>query len=108
VPLRPKKSCEVCGLKKRSILHRHHIIPRCDPRCTNSNGNIAVLCPNCHGLVHAGEIVIVGVYTSTAGIVPVWFRSGEEPPFPKELWIVKDNPLVRTIGGEEDDLPEEE
>jgi hypothetical protein len=94
-------------LAERAILHRHHVVPRCDPRSTNNDCNLAVLCPNCHSLVHAGEIVIVGVYPSTDGRIPVWFRKGEDPPFPRELWMVKDNPLVRTIGGEEDDMPEE-
>lgn len=107
MPLRPKTKCEVCGLARKAILHRHHIIPRCDPRCTNSDGNLAVLCPNCHSLVHAGEIVIVGVYSSTDGQIPVWFRKGEDPPFPEELWIARDNALVRTLNGEEDDMPEE-
>jgi hypothetical protein len=45
-------------------------------------------------LVHAGEIIIIGVYSSTGGRKMMWFRSGEVPPLPKEFWIIKDNPLV--------------
>lgn len=102
-----KVACEVCGLADTRILHRHHIVPRCDSRCTNSPGNLAVLCPNDHGLVHAGEIVIVGVYPSTGGRCLVWYRKGDEPPFKKEYWLIKENPLVITLTGDEDDLPGE-
>jgi hypothetical protein len=27
---------------------------------------------------------------------------------PKEFWMVKENPLIITLNGEEDDLPDEE
>lgn len=101
-----KRACEVCGLTDARILHRHHIIPRCDPRCTNSDANLAVLCPNDHGRVHAGDIVILGVYSSTDGRCLVWHSKDEVPPFPKEFWIVKENPLVVTLAGDEDDLPD--
>lgn len=104
--LRPKKICEICSFSKSNVLHRHHIIPRQDERCTNSNGNLAILCPTCHSLVHSGHFVIVGVYPSTNGQQLVWFKKGEEPPFPKEFWFVKENPLVKTLKGDEDDLPD--
>jgi len=106
--IRPKKCCEICSITKRSILHRHHIIPRCDSRSTNSDNNLAILCPNCHGCVHTGELIIIGVYQSTGGPQLMWFKRGEEPSIPKEFWMVKDNPLVITLNGEEDDLPDEE
>lgn len=102
-----KVSCEVCGLANPNILHRHHIIPRCDPRCTNHSGNLAILCPNDHSLVHSGKIIILGVYSSSAGRCLVWHYQNEEPPFPKQFWIVKENPFVVTLSGEQDDLPEE-
>lgn len=104
--LRPKTTCEVCGFANSAILHRHHIIPRQDPRSTNSDANLSVLCPNCHSLVHTGELVIIGVYSTTDGTKSLWFKKGEEPPLPKEFWKVQDNPLVITIGGTEDDLPD--
>lgn len=107
MPLRPKRCCEICGMDDRKILHRHHIIPRQDPRSTNSDNNLAILCPNCHGKTHTGDLIILGVYPSTAGKTLVWHKRGEPAPFPKECWLVKDNPLVITLGGgNEDDLPE--
>jgi hypothetical protein len=104
--LRPKIQCEICNIKKKAILHRHHIVPRPDPRSTNSDNNLAILCPNCHSCVHTGEIVIVGIYDTTDGSQLLWFKNGEEPPLPKEFWKIKDNPLVITLNGEDDDYPE--
>jgi hypothetical protein len=105
--LRPKCACEVCGLKKHLILHRHHIIPRVDPRCTNSDNNLAIVCPNCHSLIHTGEIIVIGLYQTTDGLQLMWFGKGKSPPLPEEFWHIKENPLVITIGGNEDDYPEE-
>jgi hypothetical protein len=45
-------------------------------------------------LIHAGEIVIIGVYDSTDGRKLMWFKEGEEPPLERQFWKVKDNPLV--------------
>lgn len=104
--LRPKIYCEMCGLTKKAILHRHHIVPRVDPRSTNSDNNLAILCPNCHSYVHSGDFIIIGLYQSTGGLQLLWYKKGEDPPLPKEFWRVKDNPLVTTIKGDEDDLPE--
>lgn len=104
---RPKIKCEICGLNQHKILHRHHIIPRQDSRCLDSDPNIAILCPNCHSLVHKGDFVIIGVYSTTDGVQSLWFKKGEQAPLPKEFWKVKDNPLVITLGGELDDSPKE-
>jgi len=107
--LRPKTACEICGLADRAILHRHHIIPRQDSRSTNGDANLAVLCPNCHSKTHTGELVILGIYPSTEGKTLVWHRKTEPAPFPKECWLVGDNPLVVTLGGgDEDDFPDGE
>lgn len=106
MPLKPKVCCEICNLNKKAILHRHHIIPRVDPRCVNKDYNIAVLCPNCHSRVHSGEFIIIGTYQTSDGFETIWFKKGDSPPIPKELWIVKDNPLVITLSGGEDDLPD--
>ena len=100
----PKRTCEVCGLTDLRLVHRHHIIPRCDSRCTNGLGNIAFLCANDHVRVHAGDIVILGVYDSTNGRCLVWHSKDEEPPFPKGYWLIKENPLVLTVRGDSDDL----
>lgn len=103
--LRPKIHCEICGLAKRSILHRHHIIPRADSRSTNSDNNLAVVCPTCHSCIHTGEFIIIGVYQTTGGTQLVWFRKGEDPPLPEEHWRVRENPLIITLNGDEDDFP---
>jgi len=93
-PQLTKNQCEVCGFDRTAALNFHHIIPRCDPRCTNDNHNLAVVCHSCHDLIHAGEIIIIGVYPSTGGRKLMWFREGEQPPLPKEFWKVQDNVLV--------------
>ncbi len=86
--------CEVCGYDNPSALNIHHIIPRCDPRCTNDNHNLSIVCHICHDLIHAGEITIIGVYDSTFGRKLMWFKDGQDPPLEKQFWKVKDNPFV--------------
>jgi hypothetical protein len=92
--MRNKVYCEVCGELNKKILHRHHIIPQCDKRCSNKDKNIAILCPNCHTKVHEGEIIIIGLYESTDGLKLMWFKKGEEPPLKEEFWLIKENSLV--------------
>lgn len=91
-----RKECEVCGWTKN--IHIHHIIPRCDKRCTGSMQNLSALCANCHGLVHLGDITLIGVYSSSAagGRKLMWFRKGEPPPLEESLWKIhpRDNPFV--------------
>lgn len=89
-----KEKCEMCGYDRPAALNIHHIIPRCDPRCTNDNENLAVVCHSCHDLIHAGELIIIGVYSSTAGRKLMWFREGDPPPLEEKFWLVKDNVLV--------------
>ena len=93
---RPKKICEICEVSD-VLLHYHHVIPQCDPRCTNGNGNIAILCPNCHTKVHEGKLNIIGIYKSTNDYSVMWYKTGEAPPIPKEFWLIKDNPLINTL-----------
>jgi len=93
-PQLKKEFCEVCGDIRVAALNVHHIIPRCDPRCSNNNYNLSIVCHTCHDLIHAGEIVIIGVYDSTDGRKLMWFKEGEEPPLERQFWKVKDNPLV--------------
>ena len=89
-----KEKCEICGYSNPSALNFHHIIPRCDPRCTNDNHNLSIVCHICHDLIHVGEIVIIGVYDSTMGRKLLWFKEGQEPPLEKRFWKIKENPLV--------------
>jgi len=93
-PQLTKKSCEICGFDRSAALNFHHIIPRCDPRCTNDNHNLAIVCHSCHDLIHAGEITIIGVYASTGGRKLMWFKEGDNPPLEVEFWKVRDNPMV--------------
>lgn len=64
-PKRPKIVCEICGEKNTKVLDRHHIIPRTDPKCTNDDYNLAIICSSCHRKVHAGAIKIIGVFPGT-------------------------------------------
>ena len=92
-----KKSCEICGFNSPDNLHLHHIIPRTDKRSSNNLNNLACICPTCHSLTHTGDIIIIiGVYTSTAGRVLMFFKKGEDPPIEKKYWKIlpEDNLLV--------------
>ena len=100
--LRLKRKCEVCEIND-VMLHYHHIIPQCDLRCTNTNNNIAILCPNCHTKIHTGDLIIIGVYKSTENYSVIWYKNGQEPPMPKEFWAVKSNPLIKTLNGKQND-----
>lgn len=89
-----KNRCEICGFNNPAALNVHHIIPRCDSRCTNDNHNLSIVCHICHDLIHVGEIIVIGVYSSTQGRKLMWFRKGEQPPLEKIDWKVQDNPLI--------------
>ena len=71
------KSCEICGLDSASALERHHIIPRSDPRSTDYESNIAVICGSCHNEVHLGLKIIEGRYMTTGGQRLFWHMSGD-------------------------------
>lgn len=93
-----KDFCEICKTTNRGHLDIHHVIPRCDERSHNNNSNLVVLCANCHDLIHSGEIIIIGVYSSTSinGRTILFFNKGEEPPIDENLWLVKENNKVIT------------
>lgn len=50
-----------------------------------------------NNLVHRGDNVILGVYTTTSGRQLMWYRLGEQPPLEEQFWKVKDNPFVVTL-----------
>lgn len=60
-----KKYCEVCGEKNKEVLHFHHIVFRSDINSNNKPENLAILCSNCHNLLHFDRIKIIGVWPST-------------------------------------------
>jgi hypothetical protein len=97
-PKLQKLFCEICKTNDKNVLNIHHIIPRCDERCTNNNHNLAVLCSNCHDLVHTGQITIIGVYNSTGpnGRTLLFYKKGETPPLEKEFWFIQENNKVVT------------
>ena len=59
--------CEICGNNNLAILHKHHIVERTDPNSTNHEMNLAIICANCHGKIHATppQIKIIGIFPST-------------------------------------------
>lgn len=84
------KECEICGNKDRATIDKHHIIPRTDPRCTNALSNIAIICSNCHRKVHAGEIIIEGVFSTSVGTRLFWHKSGESHVVRPGIFLQKD------------------
>ncbi len=63
--LSKKVECEVCGNKEISILQRHHIKERTEIDSNNHDMNLAIICANCHSLVHSGKLKIIGLFPST-------------------------------------------
>jgi hypothetical protein len=62
-----KNKCEIenCTVSDPHLLHLHHIIERTEINTTNDSFNLAILCANCHNLVHCGRIKIIGIFPST-------------------------------------------
>lgn len=85
-----KKVCEICGSKNKSTIDKHHIIPRTDPRTTDNISNLAIICSNCHRRVHAGEIIIEGVYTTSAGTLLFWHYSDKPWTIRPGIFLQKD------------------
>lgn len=61
-----KEFCEIEGCDApKETLNWHHIVERTEVNTSNNPMNLAVLCANCHHLVHSNVIEIIGVYPST-------------------------------------------
>lgn len=77
-----KEYCEIeeCGVTNKKLLHWHHIVERTEVGTCNNPWNLAVICSNCHNLIHAGEIRIIGVYPATnkQGRILVYERNGKK------------------------------
>jgi hypothetical protein len=75
--------CTLCGSRDFASLDAHRILP-------GSEGgryqwaNLLVLCANCHRLVHAGQIEILGRYLSTSGRHHIHYRQDGI-----ENWVVE-------------------
>ena len=74
-----KKICEIC--KELSYIDSHHI-QSSSKNGNNKKYNKCNLCPNCHRLVHIGEIVLEGrFFTSSCKINEtelIWRRNIEK------------------------------
>ena len=44
--------CMVCGFDCKAVLQLHHIKP-IKHGGDNSEGNLSILCPNCHAIIHS-------------------------------------------------------
>ena len=49
-----------------------------------------------HAIIHSGEIIVLGIYQSTAGRIIFHHRKDEEPPLEEEFWLIKNNENVKT------------
>ena len=69
--------CECCQetVKNRD---KHHIIST-SKGGTNDKSNITKICPNCHRSVHAGDIIIEGIFMTTKGRVLLWHDKDGTP-----------------------------
>ena len=65
-----KLNCEICK-KSFDFKDKHHITSK-RYGGTNSSSNLAIICPNCHRLVHKGLVIIEGRFDSDKGNILVW------------------------------------
>lgn len=70
--------CEICGLQSE-ICIKHHITSKCKLGSEHPN-NKAILCPNCHSLIHFGQIILEGKLKSTSGKLELIWRYKDEIP----------------------------
>jgi len=87
---RLENNCEICQVCTREIRHKHHIVPRTDPRSTNLSSNLAYLCPSCHSRVHSGHFIIEGVFQTTLGNKLFWHHAGEPYTVREGVHLLKD------------------
>ena len=69
-------NCEICNIK---ILCDVHHIQSKSKGGKNLKNNKCILCPNCHRLVHIGNIILEGRFKSTAGDILVWRKKEDDP-----------------------------
>lgn len=71
-----KNNCEIC--KTYTFLEKHHINSK-SLNGDNKKSNLCYICPNCHNLVHLGEIIIEGKFASTKGTILIHHKKNEKP-----------------------------
>lgn len=69
------EKCLICESQCRLV--EHHINGR-DIHNWDRPSNVSWICPNCHDLVHAGDIVIEGWFMTTKGRELLFHRNGEK------------------------------
>lgn len=84
------KKCEICETQNKKVIDKHHIIPRTDPRTHHGLSNLAIICSNCHRRVHAGEIIIEGVFMTSIGQKLFWHYDGEPHIVRPGVFLLKD------------------
>ena len=60
-----KEFCEIesCNVTDSNLIHHHHIIERTEIGTSNDSYNIAIICSNCHNMLHkTNRLKIIGVY----------------------------------------------
>jgi hypothetical protein len=89
------KECEIC---KTEISTDTHHIQSTTKGGENIYSNRCELCPNCHRLVHTGEIILEGRFltsSSKKGETDLVFRNKGEPSITgfkdPDVWIYGDN-----------------
>jgi hypothetical protein len=69
--------CEICQ-KEYESCDKHHITSKMYGG-SNRPGNIAIICPNCHRLVHKGLVIIEGRFMSLPkGNIVAWHKHNED------------------------------
>ncbi len=66
------QACPIC--ERAAKLVEHHIEGR-----SISSDYVAWICPICHDDVHAGDLIIEGIYQTTNGIELIWRREEDQP-----------------------------
>jgi hypothetical protein len=69
--------CHFCGVDDYALLHCHRILPG-EEGGRYTDGNVVVVCSNCHNRVHDGQIVIERWYNTTGGKKVLHFWENEE------------------------------
>jgi hypothetical protein len=87
-----RRPCEICGFSDLKVIHLHHMHPRAMGG-SNHPSNLCSVCPTCHSLIHAREIVLEGWFATTAGLKLFWHRK-YEPFHVREGYILKEDGTI--------------